>query len=1598
MFKSPLKSRNKSSSSQQQQNQQVPQPINYQQHQSRSSMDQSRQQPYINTNPDYNISAYSTDQRGSGTMSPSKQSFNISNNTVPISPSQASQHSNSEQQRKQITDKIILDCYSKLNQNRVPEISYIAHIGIQEFSHYPSQQPPPNTDPGPIKRRILVLCKKQSGRLQLQKGKFADDKNIFQIGRTWDLTELSAITRSGFDGFILTLNKEYYWKCDEDDSRIWKFVRYLCQSYGEANGRYPNLNGYSLDDLMLTATPKMSPAQVSSPTFNSIPPQSPSKLQHQPFQQQQQQQPPSSPKRSLKQKLSKPFSHDKSSFSKESSPAPSNASATASTHSHKKSLSGSKIYKDMDFTSNGQLPQKSMKVIQRDASMNTSSHSLNSSNNDQQSYQSQQPRQPRYESTQSLKSTPPNQVERQRDSGGYNIGQQQDPSKNQAFKEKPQHPYQVKTMLPDDTQSVHSDAHSFVFGANDLNQEKESKFHPMKPVDELQPNFKFKNRDSASSQKSGEAIVQEFHESIPPPPQLQLQQPRKSKLAASALSPDFGIEEITDESDNETRPGKGNNIKERKKSTTPVYSRPGSIKNKSTSQTDIGPKQQSHSRRASDLDTNKIINANNKPTNQYDVELTKNPYANNINQLSRGPSDFENKNPYAKSNLNAPEPEEKGSGIHSANSSGFIGESTQIHQPLQELNDMIDSHIAGKDESFNFDDQNIDLNEVQPTQQQIKSATNNNHSRRPSATKRRSSGAPTKNVYEPEPHNYENEPELNISRKKSVQPSSTPSSEPRTSLTNFQRDFETEEMFKEIGWNPKMNADSLLKNLNKELNKTKQETVKKLVNIDLANNSVNDIGTASSEILNMLHIFQKMDIGFKLLDNNVQIIDKDSKGLQTKYLNKKLLYNAVEGIISKVSINSQDLADISGFLEFDQISQIGILETKLLNLYNAIITIRSDIHNTQNKEEDLSSLKALQQYKIKYEDVNQKFVQNFTAFIINKISKIGRTLMDDIDQFSLTSIFKSLIQLLVFSGLTYYIKEVGERQFNEIKYHFNQTFASVLTKMLSTKLQDMKVAQKAHPHSSSSNTTTMSAEYSEVPSTPIQSSGSRSNRRRSDRTSLSPGLANSLDDLFDDDLDDDFASLRKSRSSRYSRKGGSRYGGSSSISGSTSNYEKDDSVKKKQNLESIKRHVISRGQINDNEFEDSKAIMGLIEESKLIIMVIQYFLVLFFHYDVNTLDFGEFLSNNPFSKRDEFGSKASPMTINEFIDNKNKDYIVSKEVIDNLNFVLGKFIFDFLKNVIPIDLNLPLLLLNLEDSINYVQNNYKYQDFLIYNFMNKINERFNNQWIKFITNQIDSINNSIITANSGILPSIKNVNFLILITESSIDNRDIKGTKTRDIIDKSYDKITDSLINLFNRVDPLISKSSADDQNLEIKKVSILENIFVVLQQVNELNSYNQSTNKLIEKLTSIFNKVESQYFQKLIQKNFGSLFEFINNEGELKKPKSTTQIHKPHFTQKSNTKLLLQNYSESDITKKVEDLHTKISKQFKKTYDKSGISGNDNLFTRDLIDKVWQDLETLFIDYFTRLSKILRADSDALFDYNVGRQDIHHIFKSIRG
>lgn len=783
MFRSPKRSKQKQS---QPQPQPQPQPQQQPQQQSRlhhhhvpnpahlfSHPSSHRQQsPYPAPGPGSQTnSGYSTPQRNG--MSPLQT--NVARMAGPNSPAGST---NSEQQRKLTTDKIISDCYSKViidGGRKVNDVSYITHIGVIEYSHYPSAPPPSNTNFGTVKHRILVLCKKNSGRMQLQKGKYQADKNFYQIGRTWDLSELQYIKKVGPEGLILQLNKVYYWKCDEDANRVWKFARYLTQHYGMFMGKYPRLEGFSLDDFMLPTIPKSPTTTVPrSPSLNEPNPD-PQLLKS----------------RSLKRKnMPNPVL-----------PQPPTAPATKTPPMPSKP---EELYKDMDFTVNGALPQKQMKVILRESNDRGFASKLDPGRS---VHEQQKPQGSHLQL-------------------GFNSPSQDGTHQAPPPKKHSQHPYFQRSPMngTDSSSVVSNDSHSFVFGSNDdKNQSRERLDNSSRSSRQQQGSIgtgsqstntkglqtnsyasKKQERESVASQKSAEDVVKEFSEAIPP----------KRKMAASATVPDFGVEEITDDSEDDQRPAPTFSIRKRQ--------------------------QQIKAQDKKNEETQKVTNE--QPIRHHHEDAT---------------TSFADKSSHYDEKTFA---SQKGLGIYPAGSGSFIEESTKLEgqnsasSNLQDLQDLLSSHIdRAQEDSFDFNDVSNeksadDLNEIPEIR--VAGPSNNLNG--------------DTNSFEGEPL----EKGLNIVRK-----SETPENEkvnPSSIIPKDQRDVEVDTLINQIGWSVKDTTDTLMKKLSKELNNSKQDIVSKLVSIDLTNNSGNDIGSALNEVDNMTQIFQKMEVRLKLVRNELQ--------------------------------------------------------------------------------------------------------------------------------------------------------------------------------------------------------------------------------------------------------------------------------------------------------------------------------------------------------------------------------------------------------------------------------------------------------------------------------------------------------------------------------------------------------------------------------------------------------------------------------------------------------------------------------------------------------------------------------------------------------
>lgn len=143
--------------------------------------------------------------------------------------------------------------------------SYITHIRIIEDAAYPSIPPPLESPPDNKKARVIIVAVRRSGRVRMHKAR-ENANGTFSIGKTWVLDDLDTIesytnavpqtaeqqqnkSRTGPTGFIVTVQKPYYWKANtakEKDFFIFSLIK-IYKKY--TAGKLPQLIGFSSQEL-----------------------------------------------------------------------------------------------------------------------------------------------------------------------------------------------------------------------------------------------------------------------------------------------------------------------------------------------------------------------------------------------------------------------------------------------------------------------------------------------------------------------------------------------------------------------------------------------------------------------------------------------------------------------------------------------------------------------------------------------------------------------------------------------------------------------------------------------------------------------------------------------------------------------------------------------------------------------------------------------------------------------------------------------------------------------------------------------------------------------------------------------------------------------------------------------------------------------------------------------------------------------------------------------------------------------------------------------------------------------------------------------------
>ncbi|KAG9236351.1 exocyst complex component Sec3-domain-containing protein [Amylocarpus encephaloides] len=196
--------------------------------------------------------------------------------------------------------RIIETCFAKKDEDGSLLESYITHIRIIEDAAFPSTPPPPNSNPGTKKPRLIIVAVRKSGRVRMHKAR-ENANGSFSIGKTWMLDDLTGVKSfngvvpmtteeenhkqwARGEGFVVNIGKPYYWQANTQKEKQF-FIASLVKIYTKyTGGKSPNLDGFETrerDQLLGVSAaarpvpPSLQPAgpPPSRPSYGAPPPQ-----------------------------------------------------------------------------------------------------------------------------------------------------------------------------------------------------------------------------------------------------------------------------------------------------------------------------------------------------------------------------------------------------------------------------------------------------------------------------------------------------------------------------------------------------------------------------------------------------------------------------------------------------------------------------------------------------------------------------------------------------------------------------------------------------------------------------------------------------------------------------------------------------------------------------------------------------------------------------------------------------------------------------------------------------------------------------------------------------------------------------------------------------------------------------------------------------------------------------------------------------------------------------------------------------------------------------------------------------------------------------
>lgn len=189
---------------------------------------------------------------------------------------------------------IISSCFSRpASKTDAAPNNYMTHVRIIEDAKYPSSRPGADSKLEYKKKRVLILSSLATSQNTIQIHKARENADgSFQIGRTWQLKDLSRIEKDTeiSEGFILTLGKKYYWETNSAKERT-VFVKTLVKIFSQIfEGHVPELVNWDLAMFYLDEKSyERAVIQPKAKTENKPKPQQQMAQQPQKYQPQQQQ-------------------------------------------------------------------------------------------------------------------------------------------------------------------------------------------------------------------------------------------------------------------------------------------------------------------------------------------------------------------------------------------------------------------------------------------------------------------------------------------------------------------------------------------------------------------------------------------------------------------------------------------------------------------------------------------------------------------------------------------------------------------------------------------------------------------------------------------------------------------------------------------------------------------------------------------------------------------------------------------------------------------------------------------------------------------------------------------------------------------------------------------------------------------------------------------------------------------------------------------------------------------------------------------------------------------------------------------------------------